>query len=51
MTGPEPLVQLLLTPTEARELYDYLEGDDCPNYWETPLNPAHRELRKTMGEW
>jgi hypothetical protein len=46
-------VNISLNPQQARELYDYLEGDDCPPYWETALAPVHEALREALrrGEW
>lgn len=46
-------VTISLNPQQARELYDYLEDDNCPPYWETALAPVHEELREAhrRGEW
>jgi hypothetical protein len=44
-------VVITLNPQQARELYDYLEDDDSPPYWECALAPVHAALRETLGEW
>lgn len=36
---------ITLTDEEAVALYHYLESDECPNWWETPLAPLHRPVR------
>lgn len=33
-----------LTPEEAWALYEWLESDAGPDYWETPLAPIHAQL-------
>lgn len=35
---------LKLTPEQAQALYDWMESDDCPNWWETPLAAIHAEI-------
>lgn len=53
MTSPKPLVQILLTPAEAAELYRWMEEEDSPQYWVTPLQPVHHQLKQAhhQGEW
>lgn len=46
-------VTISLNPQQAMELYDYLEDDNSPPYWETALAPIHEALRDAhrRGEW
>lgn len=43
--GPEPSARLFLTGTQAWNLYEFMESDACPDWWETPLVPVHNQLR------
>mgnify|MGYP001564357256 CR=1 FL=1 len=45
---------LTLTPKQAEDLYWWMESDDCPHWWETPLSaiqPAIRAYIRYEAPW
>lgn len=37
-------MQIELTDEQAALLYQYLESNDGPNYWDNPLAPVQQQL-------
>lgn len=37
--------QILLTSEQAQDLWDWMEGGSCPDWWETPLTPIHDRIK------
>lgn len=49
-SGDRIAVTLRLTQAEADALYFWTQSHDCPNYWETPLDPVGRALARWFRE-
>ncbi len=38
-------VSLALSSCESIAFFCYMESEECPNYWESPLAPVHAQLK------
>jgi hypothetical protein len=43
---------VVLTADQAEALYQWMESDECPAYWESPLAPVQQQVsawRRVLG--
>ena len=45
LPGDDTAVVIRLSADEADALYWFLESEECPEHWETPLAPLHQPVR------